>query len=332
MNIRILLVIGTLIFFLCGCGFVTLKANGDTKYVLRLGHMQGTEHPYHVGALEFKKIVEKNSDGQIQVDLFPSSQLGNSRDLIEGLQFGSVHFYIGSVAPVTNFSEKFNVLSLPYIFDNREHAFAVLDGEIGEELTTELEKNGLIHLAFMENGWRHLTNNKHPIKTADDTSNLKIRVQESPPYIAFINALGSTPVPIPFGELYTALEQKVIDGQENPLAQISLNKLNEVQSYLTLTAHTYDASIFLMSQKVYDKIPSELQEVIRSAAKEAAKVERDLAKREEQKYLNILKESGMQIEENPDIKSFKEVAERVYKEFDEPVLQQLIKRIRETNY
>jgi len=305
------------------------QASSDAEFVLRLGHLQGETHPYHQGALKFKELVEKESHGRIRVDVFPSSQLGNGRDQVEGLQLGSIHFHIGSVAPITNFAPKFNVLNLPYLFESREHAFRVLDGEIGKEIAKGLEEKGIINLAYMENGWRHLTNNKRPIKTAKDIKGLKIRVQESPPYIAFVKSLGAMPVPIPFGELYTALEQKVVDGQENPLAQISLNKFNEVQSYMTLTAHNYDAAVFLMSKAVFDKMPKDLQKIILESAKKAAEYEREVAKKEESKYLGEFRNSGMEIEENPDLESFREAAKPVYEQFEKSVGKDLIERIRE---
>jgi len=310
-----------------GCSITAASKGTDAEYVLRLGHLQTETHPYHKGALKFKELVEKNSDGRIRIDIFPSSQLGNGRDQIEGAQIGSIHFHIGSVAPVTNFAPQFNVLNLPYLFESREHAFRVLDGEIGEELGATLENRGLMNLGFMENGWRHMTNNVRPIKTAKDAANMKIRVQESPPYISFVKALKSTPVPVPFGELYTALEQHVVDGQENPLAQIYLNKLNEVQKYLTLTYHNYDAAVFIMSKTTFDTLPKDLQKVILDASKEAIQYERKVALEEEEKLLEDLRKTDIQIEENPDLDSFREAVKPVYKEFEDSIGKDLLDKI-----
>jgi TRAP-type transport system periplasmic protein len=310
-----------------GCSNTAKGNEKGAEYVLRLGHLQTETHPYHKGALKFKELVEKNSDGRIRIDIFPSSQLGNGRDQIEGAQIGSIHFHIGSVAPVTNFAPKFNVLNLPYLFESREHAFKVLDGDIGKEIASDLENRGLINLGYMENGWRHMTNNKKPIKTSADAANMKLRVQESPPYISFINALGSTPVPIPFGELYTALEQHVVDGQENPLAQIYLNKFNEVQKYLSLTAHNYDAAVFIMSKTTFDTLPEDLQKVVEKSAKESITYERQAALEDEKKLLEDLKKTDIQIEENPDRDSFRKAVEPVYKEFEDSLGKELFDRI-----
>ncbi|UFJ38923.1 DctP family TRAP transporter solute-binding subunit [Brevibacillus humidisoli] len=347
-NIGMWLLVLLLASMLAGCGAGTTKIEGSgqptqpgqegkgsggagaAEFTFRLGHLQNTEHPYQKGAEKFKELLAQKSNGRIEVNIFPSSQLGNGRDQIEGLQLGTIHLHIGSVAPVANFAPKLNVLSLPYLFRDREHVFQVLDGEIGKELSADLESKGMINLSFWENGWRHLTNDVRPIKTAEDASGLKIRVLESPAYVSYVKALGSTPTPIPFGELYTALEQKVVDGQENPLAQIATNKFDEVQKYLSLNAHTYDAAVFLISKMAYDQLPAELQQAVHEAALEAAAYQRQLSEESEAKYLQQLKESGMQIEENPDLESFRKAVEPVYEELQESIGKDLIKRVRET--
>lgn len=315
------------VIILSGCSNVVKGKETDAEYVMRLGHLQTETHPYHKGALKFKELVEEKSNGRMQIDIFPSSQLGSGRDQIEGAQIGSIHFHIGSVAPVTNFAPKFNILNIPYLFESREHAFKVLDGEIGEEIASNLPNRGLMNLGFMENGWRHMTNNKKPIKNSEDASSMKLRVQESPPYISFVKALGSTPVPVPFGELYTALEQNVVDGQENPLAQIYLNKLHEVQNYLTLTSHNYDAAVFIMSKTTFDTLPSELQDVITESAKEAVEYERKIALEDEQKILEELRKSGIEIVEDPDLESFRKTVQPVYDEFEDSIGKELFDKI-----
>lgn len=327
MRVYLSILLILLLLFVSGCSGNVNGKEPNAEYVLRLGHLQTETHPYHKGALKFKELVEKKSNGRIRIDIFPSSQLGNGRDQIEGAQIGSIHFHIGSVAPVTNFAPKFNLLNLPYLFESREHAFRVLDGEIGKEIASDLENRGIINLGYMENGWRHMTNNKKPIKTSADAAKLKLRVQESPPYISFIKALGSTPVPVPFGELYTALEQKVVDGQENPLAQIFLNKFQEVQSYLTLTAHNYDAAVFLMSKTTYDTLPEELQKAVTEASAEAVDYERKVALEDEKKLLEDLKKTEIEIEENPDLDSFREAVKPVYEEFEETIGKVLFDKI-----
>ncbi|MED4207341.1 DctP family TRAP transporter solute-binding subunit [Neobacillus mesonae] len=326
LSVLILMVL-TVLFISAGCSNTAAGKKSKAEYVLRLGHLQTETHPYHKGALKFKELVEKKSNGRIQIDIFPSSQLGNGRDQIEGAQIGSIHFHIGSVAPVTNFAPQFNVLNLPYLFESREHAFRVLDGEIGQQIAANLPNRGLMNLGYMENGWRHMTNNVRTFKTAKDAAGLKIRVQESPPYISFVKALGSTPVPVPFGELYTALEQHVVDGQENPLAQIYLNKFHEVQKYLTLTYHNYDAAVFIMSKTTFDTLPKDLQKVITESSKEAIQYERKVALEDEKTLLDNLRKSDIEIEEHPDLDSFREAVKPVYKEFQVSIGKDLLEKI-----
>lgn len=332
---RLLLVFG-FASSLVGCGASSTATQDDAstqtgkaEFTFRLGHLQGMDHPYQKGAEKFRDLLAEKSNGRIEVNIFPSSQLGNGRDQVEGLQLGTIHLHVGSVAPVANFAPKLNVLSLPYLFRDRQHAIQVLDGEIGRELSAELENVGMINLGFWENGWRHITNDVRPIQTAADVRGLKMRVQESAAYVSFMKALGATPTPIPFGELYTALEQKVVDGQENPLAQMATNKFAEVQKYLSLNGHTYDAAVFLMSKQAYDQLPPELQQAVREAAAEAGSFQRELAQSSEAAYLQQLKESGMQVEENPDLESFRQAAEPVYQELENTIGRDLLHRIRE---
>lgn len=333
------LVLACAMILVVGCGgkeevAVNQKSEGNTEqgkkaeFVFKLGHLQGGDHPYQAGSVKFKELVESKSNGRIQIDIFPSSQLGNQRDIIEGLQMGTVQLHVGSVAPVANFAPKLNVLSLPYLFRDKGHAFSVLDGEIGKELAADLETKGIKNLAYWENGWRHLTNVAKPIKTAADASGLKIRIQESPAYISYIKALGSTPTPIPFGELYTALEQKVVDGSEGPLAQLATNKFYEVSKHLTLNAHTYDAAMFLVSKAAYDGLPADLQQVITEAALEAGAYERQLNEDLSGEFLKQLKDGGMVVEENPDLDSFRKAVEPVYAELQDSIGKDLIEKIK----
>lgn len=200
---------------------------------------------------------------------------------------------------------------MPYLFRDREHAVKVLDGPIGQEVAQGLQDKGIVFLSYMENGWRHTTNNAHPIVTPADFKGLKMRSLESPVYVEMFQVLGAQVATIPFGELYTAMEQKVVDGQENPLAQIATNKFNEVQKYLTLDGHTYDPAVFLIAKKTLDSMPTDLQQVIKEAAKEATEYERKYAADEENKYLEQLKKAWMQIVENPDKNAFKETVQPV---------------------
>lgn len=347
-KIKLIAMILCIVLIIAGCGGTTQptqsaqtanKESGNQQntssvessteqYVFNLGHVNTPDHPYQLGAEKFKEIVEERSEGQLKIEIFPSGQLGNARDQIEALQLGSLQLYVGSVAPAASFAPKLNALSLPYLFRDKEHALKVLDGEIGEELAAELIDKGIINLAFWENGWRHMTNNVRPIKSAEDVQGLKIRVQEAPVYISFMNALGATPTPMSLGELYTSLAQKVVDGQENPLAQITQNKFYEVQQFLSLTAHTYDAAVFMVSKEAFDNLPVNLQEIVMEAAKEAAQYQRNLNEELTKGFMETLKSEGMEIEENPDLESFRKAVEPVYQEHEDAIGRELINKIR----
>ena len=295
--------------------------------VFKLGHVQTADHPYQKGAEKFKELVEKKSNGKIRVDIFPSSQLGGTREQMEGLQLNTVQFSICSVSQLGTFVPGFMAFTLPYIFRDAEHAEKVTDGEIGKSLVAQLESKKIKNMFFWANGWRHMTNNVRPIKNVEDVKGMKLRVQEAPIFVSFIKSIGAVPSVIPFGELYSALEQKVVDGQENPFAQIATSKLYEVQKYLSFTAHTYDIAIFAMSKTAFDKLPKDLQTVVEDASKEAGLFERQYAKSMESEYLKQLRDNKMQIEENVNLDSFRKAAQAVYKEQEAKIGKDLIEKI-----
>lgn len=313
----------------CGSNMVNKPAENGITYTLKLGHLQNDNHPYAKGAEKFKEVAEKKSNGKIKVQIFGNSTLGNARDEIEGLQLGTIQMHIGSIAPVANFAPKMGALSLPYLFRDREHAIKVLDGPIGQAVAQGMEDKGIVLLSYMENGWRHTTNNVHPIVKPEDFKGLKMRALESPVYVEMFKALGAQVQTIPFGELYTALEQKVVDGQENPLAQIATNKFYEVQKYLTLDGHTYDPAVVLISKKTLDSMPADLQQVVKDAAKEASDYERKFSEEQEKSYLDQLKKAGMQIVENPDKKAFQSAVQPVYDKFKDKY-GDIVKKIADT--
>lgn len=306
------------------------SSSGNGEFVFKLGHTQGGDHPYQKGAEKLKQLVEEKSNGRLKINIFPNAQLGNQREMVEGLQLGTLQLHIGTLTAVSNFAPKFNVVTLPFLFRDSEHALKVMNGEVGKELAAELEPKGISIISYWENGWRYMTNNVRPIKSAADVKGLKIRVQDSPTYVSFIKALGATPTPIPFNELYTALEQKVVDGQEQPLAQMATNKFNEVQKYLTLTGHTYEPSALFVSKQGYAKLPPDLQKVLTEASNEAGEYQRKLVQEGEAKYLKQLKDGGMIVEDKPDMDSFRTAVAPVYKEFESKLGKELIDKIRNT--
>jgi tripartite ATP-independent transporter DctP family solute receptor len=295
----------------------------------KLGHVGPPTHPYQLGALKFAELVKEGTKGQIVIDVFPSSQLGNERDLIEGLQIGTVDFVLSSTGPMGSFDPKFGAPDLPFIFRDLNHAYKVLDGEVGQELFASLKKKGITGLAWFENGFRQVTNSKRTIEKPEDLKGLKIRTMENPIHVAFFRELGVDPTPMAFGEVFSALEQKVVDGQENPVAAVTAAKFYEVQKYLAMTGHVYTAVPLMVRSELFASFSPEQQKVILAAAKEASTYERKLLSDQEKIGLEDLQKKGMTIS-YPDRAKLQEATAPVYKKFEGTIGKDLIQKILDT--
>lgn len=281
--------------------------------VLKLGHIAGEQDPWNLGAKKFAELVDAKTNGQVKVDVYPSSALGNDRDLIEGMQLGSVDLAL--VAGVlSNFYEPYSILELPYLFRDRDHMQKVLYGPIGDKLKEDLRANAQIRgLEFWERTPRELTANKK-VMTPADLTGIKIRVPEIPASIAAWKAMGATPTPMAFSEVYSSLQTGVIDAQENPLALIESSKLNEVQKYVINTNHVYGYVLLTMSDAAYQKLTPEQQKAVDEAAKEATEYENKIVYEQEAELTKKLKEAGTEFVD-VDVTPFMEKAKSVHAEF-----------------
>lgn len=276
----------------------------------------------------FKELAEKNSDGRITVDLYHSSQLGDDREMMEALQMGTQEMTCPSTAPIAPFVNGFKVFDLPFLFPTYEAADYVLDGPVGQDLLNQLPKIGLIGLAYWENGYRQLTNSKTAVSSPADCKGLKIRTMENPIHLAAWKALGANPTPMAFGELFSAMQQKVVDGQENPWGTIYLQNFPEVQDYTTDTGHVYSPFVLLISQKFWDKLPEDLQKVVKEAALEAKDHNRKLNREMNAKYLEELKKVMNVTILTPDQKAaFQAAVQPVYDQFSDEIGPELIKSV-----
>ena len=317
-SMRLLLLAGVLVLGL------TAAANA-ADFVFKLGHIADPENPYAKGAEKFAQLVKEKTGGKVEVQVFPSSQLGNQRDLVEGTQFGTIDFTMTSTAVLGNFLPQVAVFDLPFIFRDVQHAYKALD-TVGMEIAQQLQ--GMKLLAYYENGVRHMTNSKRPIRKPEDMKGLKIRVMEQPIYIEMIKALGGNPTPMAFGELFTALQQGVVDGQENPAAHIYTARFFEVQKYISLTAHTYSAEPMLVSLAAWNKLPKDLQEKIQSAANESRDWQRDLCRQLEEGYWTKIQESGKsEINRDVDKQAFADATRGVWAMFEKKVGKENIEKI-----
>lgn len=264
---------------------------------IRWGHLQNKDHPVSLGANKFGQIVEKNSGGKLKFREFPSSSLGSESQQQSALQGGTQEMMSASTTTLAGIVKEFGVFDFSFLFANEREADAMLDGPIGKRLLERLPAHGLVGLAYWENGFRNVTNSKRPITKPEDLAGLKIRVMQNPVYLETFKAVDANPVPMAFGELFTALETKTVDAQENPYSIILGNKFNEVQKYLTITRHTYNSFIVLMSKKFWDSLSPTERKIVQDAAIEARTYERQVSRAAANKDLEALKAKGMQVNE-----------------------------------
>lgn len=294
-------------------------------YTLNAGHGAMTEHPTHFGLLRLAEIVEERSDGQLIIEVFPDRQLGEEREMVEGLQLGTVDMTVVSTGPLGGFVPEINVVDLPFLFNDSVHAYGVLDGPIGDELLARFADVGIIGAAFWENGWRHLTTNRQ-VDGPDDLAGLNIRTMENQVHMDSFRALGTSPTPMVWGEVYTSLEQGIIEAQENPITVIYTNNLWEVQDYTYLTGHFYGPHVALISEQTLQQLPDDLQQLLIDATREVAAYQRAVSAQLEAEQIESLREQGMEIVE-VDPTPFREAAMDVYGEYGEEFGQDLIDRI-----
>jgi tripartite ATP-independent transporter DctP family solute receptor len=296
------------------------------KVVLKLGHIAEPVHPYGQGADYFAKLVSEKSGGEMEVRVFPSSQLGGQKDLIEGLIYGTVDMALVGTAVLGQFQPQISIFDLPFLFKDRDHAYKSLD-TVGMELGKALESKGIKLLGYMENGIRHMTNNVRPIKTPEDMNGLKIRVMTNKIYVEMVKSLGASPTPMAFGELYSALQQGTVDGQENPSAHIFTKRFFEVQKYASLTAHAYAPEPMVISMVAWNRLTPAQQDILKAAAAESIVWQRDLSTREDAEYWDKIKATGQIEVIEVDRDKFAEATRPVYKEFADVVGQDNIDKI-----
>lgn len=307
-------------------------AGGDGQtFSFKAGHSLTEDHPYHVSLVNMAKRVEEKSAGKVKIQVFPLSQLGAERELTEGLTLGTVDMVITSTAPVTNFYPKLGVLDLPFLFESRDHAYKVLDGKVGQDILKGIESANIVGLAWAENGFRHVTNGTKVVKTPADLQGMKLRTQENQIHLAAFEALGAKPTPMAWTEALTALQQGVVDGQENPAIVANTYKLYESkQTQMSLTGHVYSAAMILFSKPVWDKLPADVQTLLAEEAKAAGTEERELMIKMEEEALKALKDNGMTITEDVDKQAFRDAMKPVYEKFAGQIDQDLLNEIMNT--
>lgn len=268
-----------------------------SERTLRWAQQNSLEHPQGQGAKKFAELVEQKSGGKIKIRIFPSGQLGGDLPTVSALQGGTIDLTVLNAGLLVGIRKEFAAVDLPFLFNNPQEADYIVDGPVGQKLMGTLPEKGLVGLGYFELGFRNVTNSKHPITKWEDFAGLKIRVLQSPLFIDLFNTLGATAVPMPFPEVYTALEQKVIDGGENPFTVIYDSKFQEVQKYASATQHIYNPQIVIVSKRTWDKLSDEERKILQSSMNEAKAYQRQVSRRMMNEAVEGLKKGGMQINE-----------------------------------
>lgn len=277
---------------MAGTGLASGIAVAQDK-TLRFAFQNVAEHPQGRGAAKFAEIVKAKSGGKIDVRLFPGGQLGGDLPTVSALQGGTIDMTVLNSGLLVGIDKQFAVLDLPFLFNAPEEADKIVDGPIGTKLHKGVEDKGLVGLGYWELGFRNVTNSRRPITKLEDFKGLKIRVLQSPLFLDLFNTLGANAVPMPFPELYAALEQKVVDGQENPYPTILGAKLNEVQKFVSATRHIYNVQSLLISKKTWDALSADERRIIQEAAAEAREFQRKASRDAMDGALENLKKGGM---------------------------------------
>lgn len=283
-------------------GLVLLAGAGSARaeireHTIKFATQNSKGHPSVEGMEKFKDLVEEKSGGNITVRLFPGGVLGGDLQTLSSLQGGTVEMTVMNAGLLAGVAKDFALADLPFLYDTAEQADAVMDGPFGTALMDQLPAHNLAGLGYWELGFRQLTNNRHPVTKVEDIAGLKIRVVQQPVMIDLFNALGANAVPMPFPEVYTALETGAIDGQENPFPNILASKFYEVQKYLTVTNHVYNPQIVLVSGKLWDSLNQEERKLLQDAAMEARDFQRETSRAQSAEALAQLKEEGMEVTE-----------------------------------
>ena len=262
---------------------------------IKVGHGAAEAFHMHRALLKFEELVEAGSGGEIDVQIFPSSQMGPDREMIEGVQTGVLEMAIPPSSFFAGWDPAFAVIELPYMYASKDIAFDVLDGSAGDGMLSRVENQGLVGLGWLELGVRNVTNNVRPVATPEDLEGVKLRTMKVPAHVATFETLGANPTPMNFGEVYSALQQGVIDGQENPLAIITSQRFYEVEKYLSTTGHVFAVYMPVISKPFFDSLSAEHQKLVRDSMAAARDHQAQLVASEDAAQLEQIRAAGVEV-------------------------------------
>ncbi|KGP90635.1 C4-dicarboxylate ABC transporter substrate-binding protein [Pontibacillus chungwhensis BH030062] len=314
---------------IAGCNSEAEGNDKNESVTIKLGHIAPDEHSYTKGIEQFAEAVEEETNGQVKFEIFGGGQLGGEREVIEQVQLGTLDMTLVTAGPVGNFVDKFSVLEMPFIFRDVDHVYKTLDGEIGQELMGLIDEQGFKTLGIWENGFRHITTKETTVKSPEDTNGLKLRTIENEIYVDTYKSLGADATPIAFPEVYTSLQQGVVDGMDVSYGVMHATKMYEVQNNLSEVGIYYAAAPLLMNEAKFKSLPDNVQKVMIEKGKEFTDIQREINQQMEAEQKQDLQDKGIQIVEkqNVDIDAFKDAVKEVYKENDDR-FGDLIERIR----
>ncbi|MGD6801958.1 TRAP transporter substrate-binding protein [Rossellomorea vietnamensis] len=311
----IALVLLLVVSSLLGCSAKAVgEGQGEGPLIMRLAHNQGENHPIHTSLSEFASLVEEKSEGRIDMKVYPGGQLGSEREAIELTQTGAIDFAKVSASTVENFSEEYSIFSLPYLFDGEDHFYKVMNSSIAEELYDETRDIGFRGLTFYDSGTRHFYTKDTPILHPDDLQGLKIRVQPTPTTIEMIELMGGAPTPMPFGEVYTSLQQGVIDGTENNETALTDANHGEVAKEYSFSGHAIVPDILIINEKKWNELTKDQRNLIQEAAEESTVFHKEVWRKAVESAIVKSKENGVTFHE-VDKEPFAEAVQPLHEEF-----------------
>src|SRR5262245_28040116 len=297
---------------------------------LKIGYILSTDSQLGAGAKAMAEELAKRTEGRITLEQFPNSALGGEVEMLKGVQLGTIDLAFITGAPLPNIVPEVGVFNIPFLFRDAAHAHVALDGPIGQEYLQKFRAKDLVALAWGENGMRHITNSKHDVRSPDDLKGLKLRLPQSEVMLAGFKALGTDVAPLPFPQLYGALQSGQFDGQENPIATIQASKFAQVQKFLTVSGHVYDPAVIVMSVDAFEELDEGDKEAIVAAAKLGAKASREFAADAQAKGVAALAEAGMQVTREIDAAAFAAAMAGAAPEFEQRFGADVIRQLRDS--
>lgn len=316
--------VGAVSLLTASCMFVPMA---HAKVTLKVGHISAVDHPWHQALIGMAEDVNQGTNGEVIMQIYPSSQLGGEREMAQGLGLGVLEMGLFGTGALQALDKRLIIEELPYAWPTREHAYRALDGKLGEALSEVLEKQKITTLSWWESGYRHITNSVRPIEIPEDLKGIKLRVPEAEMRIDTFEILGALPTPMPFSEVFSGLQQKVADGQENPLSTIDASKFYEVQDHLALSGHIWGSAVLTIATDTWNKLSDEHKKVIQDSAEKWKLKEREMIAQSDTTALEKMKAAGVRVT-HPDPAKFQQAVQPVWEKHEAtfgPELMVLVK-------